>query len=121
MIKVEGIATIDNGSFRFDSILPSNETVLDEPLKMRGTMKVSENACVEFQDERRLSLPPEIICVSEGQGYRVKRTSRHYLLQLKVPVVENRAETEDRIVDMMARALGDITLDRKELFNNLVA
>ena len=116
-IKIEGIATISDKGFCFDSGMPSDEPVLDEALKLHGTLKVSENACVEFRDNGRIYLPPEVHRISEGQDYKVKRTSRHYIIQVKVPVVESRKATEERINDIIPTIVGDITLDRKELLN----
>lgn len=113
-IQIEGIATINEKGFHFDSGLPSNELVLDEALKMHGTLKVSKNACVDFQNSDRIYLPPEIHRVSDGEEYRVKRTSRHYLIQIKVPVVESRKVSEERINNILPVIIGDITFDRRE-------
>ena len=116
-IKIEGIATISEKGFHFDSGMPSNEPVLDEAMKLHGTLKVAENACVDFVDNGRVYLPPEIHRVCEGEGYKVKRTSRHYIIQMKVPVVESRKDSEERINNVVPVIMGDITLDRKELLN----
>jgi len=115
MLKIEGIATITEQGFHFDSGMPSNEPVLDEAMNLHGTLKVSANACVDFVDNGRIYLPPEIHRVCEGEGYKVKRTSRHYIIQLKVPVVERRAESEQRLNDIIPVVMGEITLDRKEI------
>jgi len=116
-IKIEGIATISEKGFHFDSGMPSNEPVLDEAMKLHGTLKVAENACVDFVDNGRVYLPPEIHRVCEGEDYKVKRTSRHYIIQMKVPVVEKRAESEQKLNDIIPVVMGEITLDRKELLN----
>jgi len=116
-IKIEGIATITEKGFHFDSGMPSNEPVLDEAIKLHGTLKVAENACVDFVDNGRIYLPPEIHSVCEGENYKVKRTSRHYIVQMKVPVVESRMVSEEKINNMLPAIMGDITLDRKELLN----
>ena len=47
----------------------------------------------------------------------MKRTTRHYIIQLKVPVVEHRTTTEQRLVELLPVVLGEITLDRRELFD----
>jgi len=114
MLKIEGIATISEKGFHFDSGMPSNEPVLDEAMKMHGTLKVSKNACVDFEDNGRVYLPPEMHSVGVGDGYNVKRTSRHYIIQLKVPVVESRKASEERINSVVPVVMGEITLDRME-------
>ncbi len=114
-IQIEGLATISNHGFHFDSGLPSNEPIVDEARKMHGTMKISTNACADFEASDRVILPPQIHQVSQGEGYNIKRTSRHYLLQIKVPVLESRLDTNLRIKRIIPCALGDITLDRQEV------
>lgn len=119
-IRIEGIATFEKKGFHFDSGMPSNEPVLDEAMRLHGTLEVSQNACVDFVDNERIYLPPEIHRVSEGLGYNVKRTSRHYLIQMKVPVVENRRTTEERLTQALPVIMGDITLDRSEMLGDAV-
>lgn len=116
-IKIEGIATISEKGFHFDSGMPSDEPILDSAIRLHGTLKVRENACVDFVGNGRIYLPPEIHPICQGEGYRVKRTSRHYIIQLKVPVVEKRADTWQRLADIMPRVMGEITLDRKEVLD----
>lgn len=115
MIKIEGIATISDKGFSFDSGMPSNEPILDEAIKMHGTLKVSENACVNFVNNNRVYLAPELNRVAEGENYKVKRTSRHYIIQIKVPVVETRKMSEERVRNVIPEIMGEITLDRCEL------
>ncbi len=117
MIKIEGIATISEKGFHFDSGMPSNEPVLNEEIRMHGTLKVAQNACVDFEDSNRVYLPPVINRICDGENYHVKRTSRHYIIQIKLPVLEKRQESEDRIEGIMPLVMGEITLDRKELMN----
>lgn len=38
--------------------MPSNEPVLDEAMSLRGTLRVSANACVCFEERSRIYLPP---------------------------------------------------------------
>lgn len=117
MLTIEGIATFTEKGFRFDSGLPSNEPVLEEAKKLHGTMKVCENGCASFESNNRIYLPPEVHQVGSGEGYTVRRTSRHYIIQCKVPVVETRQQSEERLMCMMPCALGDITLDRVDVLN----
>lgn len=116
-LKIEGIATFTGKSFRFDSGLPSNEHVIDKAMKLHGTMKVSQNANVEFADDGRVFLPPHLMNVCSGVNYKVKRSTRHYIIQVKVPVVEKRAVSEQKIRDIIPVVMDEITLDRKEILD----
>lgn len=121
MYKIEGIATISKGRFSFDSGLPGNEPAV-EAQSMLGRLHIAENACAEFsQDGRTTNLPPNVVSVCETDGYRLKRTSRNYILQVKIPLTESRAETEKRLGELLAAVLGEITLDRSELYGRIVA
>ena len=84
---------------------------------MQGCIFISTNACVLFALRCRVVLPPEINNVAQGDGYKVKRTTRHYIIQLKVPVVEHRTTTEQRLEELLRVVLCEITLDRRELFD----
>ncbi|NLV52612.1 MAG: hypothetical protein GXY64_05040 [Bacteroidales bacterium] len=116
-IQIEGVATISNRGFQFESGMPSDEPVLDKAMKMRGQLKIHKNADVEFKEDNRVYLPPEVHKVGSGEGYHIKRTTRHYIVTLKMPVVESREASEDKIRDMVPQFMGDITLDRQELIN----
>lgn len=121
MIQIEGIATISKGMFRFDSGLPSDEPAV-EPQNLLGRLQIAANASADFhQDGRITNLPPDISTVADGDGYKIKRTTQNYIIQLKVPIAESRAETEERLRQMLAEVMGEITLDRRELFDRMVA
>jgi len=121
MFTIEGIATISKGSFRFDSGLPSDEPAV-EAQTILGKLRISENACADFrQDGRTTNLPPDITSVGDGDGYKIKRTTQNYIIQVKVPVVESRADTEARLRALLPVVMGDITLDRKEMYEMMVA
>lgn len=114
MYSIEGIATISKGSFRFDSGLPSDEPAV-KAQNLLGRLHISENASVTFcRKGVCANLPPDIVPVGEGDGYKIKRTTQHYLIQLKVPIGETRAEMEQRILRLLPLLLGDITIDRME-------
>ena len=114
MYQVEGIATISKGMFRFDSGLPSDEPCV-EPQNLLGRLIIGQNASVNFRlDGRATNLPPDITTVSEGDGYKVKRTTQNYIIQLKLPIYESRAEMEQHIKRLLPIILGDITIDRTE-------
>lgn len=114
-IRIEGIATIGKRSFRFDSGLPSSEPILEHEQKLHGQMHVHQNGDAEFLDNGRVYLPPIINEIARGDNYLLRRTTRHYILQVKVPVVESRQETEAKLASINSEVLGEIALDRKEL------
>lgn len=114
-MKIEGIATFSEKGFHFDSGIPSNEPVLEMARKMRGTMVIGINGCADFTSSPRVILPPEVSPVAKSANYNIKRTTRHYIVQIKVPVVETRKTTQDTLNSILPAILGDITLDRKEL------
>ncbi len=115
MVQITGVATISENGFSFNTGLSENENVLDKEKTMHGVMKISKNACADFIGSQRVILPPEINSIAKGDGYSVKRTTRNYIIQLKVPVVETRKASQERLKRMLTEVLGDITLDRKEL------
>lgn len=119
-ISVEGIATITERGFHFDSGVPSDEPLLDAPLKLRGVMNVSTNGCADLTNRGRVILPPVVDKVAEGDGYRIKRTSRNYIIQLKVPIVEPRTTTENTLKNLVPVIMGDITLDRREVLGEAI-
>lgn len=119
-IIIEGIATFTDKSFHFDSGIPSSEPLLPEAINLNGAMKISKNGCAHFQGSRRVILPPQVDIVAKGEGYHIKRTSRNYIVQVKVPIVESRAITEDTIKNLVPVIMGDITLDRREVLGEAV-
>ena len=119
-MQIKGIATITEKGFHFDSGMPSGEPVLDEARRFHGTLRISENACVEFVDNGRVYLPPEVHRVASGDCFKVRRTTRHYIIQLKLPLAENRRVSEERIIGVLPIVLGEITLDRRELFEDVI-
>lgn len=116
-IKIEGIATIGNRTFSFDSGLPGGEPVLNAEQSLHGRMILKRNGSAQFQDNGRIFLPPQWHDVCSGNNYYVKRTSRHYIIQIKVPVVQKRTETQDTLDSIIPAVMGDITLDRKEVLD----
>lgn len=117
-MQIEGIATFTGKGFRFDSGLPSDEPVLDQAYRLRGAMTVSRNACVEFERHTPVTLPPQLDRVACGDNYLVRRSTRHYIIQIKVPVVESRSTSEEKIQNLLPLVMGEITLDRNEVLGN---
>lgn len=117
-LVIEGIATICRGSFTFDSGMPSDEPVTEAQV-LRGRLRIMPNGSAEIiSSKRNDNVPPEVTPIASGEGYRVKRTSRHYIIQIKVPKVESRSMTEARITEMVPSVMGEITMDRRELMEN---
>ena len=119
MVQIKGIATISDNGFLFQSGLPTDTSVIS-PQRMHGTLSVCPNADVAFRHRPCISLPPEVHAVGEGENYRIKRTSRNYIIQIKVPIVENRRESERNIRSVLPEIMGDITLDRKEILSPVI-
>jgi len=116
-IIISGTATITDKGFSFDSNIPAGIPILERPIKMKGTLQVNQNASADFSNHEPVALPPEVYRVSDGEGYRVKRTSRNYIIQIKVPVVETRKKSEQRIKSILPVIMSEITLDRHELMD----
>lgn len=116
-IRIEGIASISTRGFSFDSGIPSNEPILDYEQKLHGQMLIHQNGCAEFIDNGRVYLPPVINEIARGENYTLRRSTRHYILQVKVPVVESREDSEQKFGELMPLIMNEITLDRKELLS----
>lgn len=114
-LKLEGMATFTKNGFHFDSGIPAGEVLIDAPKVMQGKLKISRNACVDFAQAERVYMPPQVHKVADGEGYHVKRTSRNYLIQIKLPLAGKRLETQEFLQSLLQSALGEITLDREEL------
>lgn len=118
-VRVEGIATLSENSFHFNSGLPQDEPLLDQEIRLRGELHVFQNGTALFHRRTPVSLPPEVHQVSQGMGYYLKRTSRNYIIHIKVPVMETRRDTQSTLDALMPTIMGDITLDRRELMEDL--
>lgn len=114
-ITLPGFATISsNGQYHFDSGYPSNSRIV-KPVHVKGMLDIHPNASIDFTpDPERIILPPVNTPVTYGDNYNVKRTSRNYIIQVKVPICETRRDTEKRLRTILTEAMRDITLDRME-------
>lgn len=112
-IQIPGFSTINsNGQFHFESGYPSGSHIM-APVRQRGVLDIRSNACADFiPDPPRVYLPPFVASIAQGDGYHIKRTSRNYIIQVKVPVCESRRETTKRLKGIMAEVVGEITMDR---------
>lgn len=117
MIKIEGIATISKNGFTFDSGLPLDEPLLKKQTKLHGKLEIEQNGSVRFVDNGRIYLPPTVDKVGEGDGYKIRRTSKNYIISVKLPIVEKIAETQNKLTEMIPLILDGINKDRKELIN----
>lgn len=116
--QIEGLATFTPDGFRFDSGMPSNEPFLEQEKNLRGELKIFQNGCVDFKKSTQVYLPPQMEQVARGKDYLVRRSSRHYIIQVKVPIVENRHQSEDKLQQIIPCIMGDITMDRSEVLGN---
>ena len=120
MNKIEGIATFSEGGFSFESGLPSEEQVV-EAQSLMGRLGIKANGCVDFRrDARCTNLPPDINTVTDNEKYKLKRTTRHYIISIKVPVVENRQQSEETVNRLLPKIMGDITIDRNEVLDSVI-
>lgn len=112
-IKLPGFSTISsNGQFHFESGYPSHSHII-MPARIKGVLDVHPNACADFTPTTgRIYLPPIVNTISEGENYHVKRTTRNYIIQVKVPICETRRETEKRLKGILPQIIGEITIDR---------
>ena len=117
---VEGVAHISDGQyFLFDSGFCDCEEIVKEQC-MKGKMHISKNGCAEFkQDKRCNNQPPIIDKVCDGDGYSVRRTSKNYIIQVKLPILKSRADTEAKLDYIRREIMPAITLDRKELLEGV--
>lgn len=115
-MKLKGITTFcSNGQVHFESGYPCNSRIL-QPARIKGVLDIHPNACADFTPTpERIYLPPVNVPVAYGENYNIKRTTRHYIIQVKVPICETRRETEKRFRGVLPEILGNITLDRKEM------
>lgn len=114
---IPGVASLsENGQLHFESGCPSDSHIVSGTVRRRGTLEVHPDASVDFQPERpHICLPPQVDIIARGEGYHVKRTTRNYIIQVKMPIVESRRETEKKICGMLPEIIGSITLDRREI------
>lgn len=118
-MKIEGMATLSENGFCFDSGLPHDEYLLEKDLELRGRLNILRNGSALFHRSTRVVLPPEVNQVTSGTGYFVKRTNRNYIIHIKVPVLETRRDTQRTLDQLMPVILGEITLDRAEVLGEL--
>lgn len=121
MTQIEGIASISEHSFTFDSGLPTDEFVTEVQI-LKGVMHIHANASADFEGTSpRDVLPPEMTSVAKTEDYIIRRSTRNYIIQLKVPIVQSRRVTEKYLEGLVPEVMGEITMDRAELFEDLVA
>lgn len=119
MIQLSGISNIDsNGQFHFESYCSSDSRILARPIRKRGTMTIGSDLSADFvPDANRIYLPPLVDVIARGEDYHIKRTTRNYIIQVKVPILESRRETEKKLRGMLPEIVGEITLDRNEILH----
>lgn len=115
---IEGIAIIsEDGSFIFDSGLPSAEKVLEFDTKAhRGVMKVDRNAYAAFSpDAKQKFIPPQFDEVLRDKNLIVKRTNRNFIVQMKFPIVESADATTKEHTSMWKKVAAALKTTREKL------
>ena len=116
---VEGMGIITPGNFKFDSGFPADEEITVEQ-NLKGKLRIAVNGSAEFTPDNRCNnLPPIINKVAEGDGYSVRRTSKNYIIQVKLPILKSRADSEAKLDYIRREIMPAITLDRKELLEGV--
>lgn len=116
---MHGKATISKNAFTFDSCQSADAEILENSFQLNGSLFVSRNGCAEFHRRCPMRVAPSIVPIAAGLNYFVKRTSVNYLVMLKVPVQGGRDDTQHLLEGMLPQVMTDITLDRKELKDEL--
>ncbi|MBR6898989.1 MAG: hypothetical protein IKN29_01695, partial [Bacteroidales bacterium] len=95
--------------------------LLEQEQSVRGVSHVDKMGNMTFEpDNPRVPTPPMMLLVASGKNYRVRRSSQNYIVSLKLPIVQSRAESEELHQAAWAEAMGEITLDRKVIADTMV-
>lgn len=117
-IAVPGAALVGPHHFAFRPIDDTHDELIT-PRIMKGKMTVHGNGNVEFVENSRLAdaKNPLMLPISEDnlEGWKLKRSTQNYIMQIKLPIGLTRQEMQRRIQRMMPQILGEITVDQQEL------
>lgn len=120
-IVVEGKMTYEGMSHSFEAKENGNVELLEQEHNVRGVSRVDRMGNMVFEpDNPRVPTPPLMLLVAAGKNFRVRRSSQNYIVSLKLPIVQSRAESERLHHEVWAEALGEITLDRKAIADTMV-
>lgn len=116
--KYEALIEVsENGNVKVSSGLPMNEPVIMWPLeKRRGVMSPMVNGDLSFVADVPCGvLPPQVDTVYREGNVTVKRSSRNYIVTMKVPVIEAAEVTKKRFAKMMKEVSGAIRENRESI------
>ena len=113
--------TYEGLSHSFEAKENGNVELLEQEHSVRGVSHVDKMGNLVFEpDNTRMPTPPLMLLVATGKNYRVRRSSQNYIVSLKLPIMQSRAESEELHRAVWAEALGEITLDRKVIADSMV-
>lgn len=112
MVEVDEI-----GNVKISSGLPKSEPLLTWPLeRKRGVMTPCVNGDLSFVANGPCGvLPPRVDEVYREGGVTVKRTTRNYIIMMKVPVIESAEETTRKHSSMWKKVAAVIKKNREEI------
>lgn len=120
-IVVEGKMTYEGMSHSFEAKENGNVELLEQEHSVRGVSHVDKMGNMVFEpDNPRVPTPPLMLLVATGKNYRVRRSSQNYIVSLKLPIMQSRAESEKMHCEAWADAMGEITLDRKAIADTML-
>lgn len=120
-IVINGKMTYEGMSHSFEAEGNGNKELLEQELSVRGVSQVDKMGNMVFEpDNPRVATPPTMPLVAVGKNFRVRRSSQNYIVSLKLPIVQSREESERLHREVWADALGEITLDRKQIADAMI-
>jgi len=100
-----------------DSGMPEQEPVLDEGVGThRATVELCQNASAKIRFYNPTAyIPPLMEDVLKTGNLMVKRTSRHFIVTMKFPIIEDSDATAQAHKDMWKKSQKAITSAREEI------
>lgn len=114
--KVEGTAHFADEEFSFSGGYAQDTHVIPNEIKLRGTLRVAQNADVTFhKDATSISAPPMMKTILKTDTVTIKRSNRNYVITTKYPIVQSNDETQAMITTDRDEILKAIEEDRKSV------
>lgn len=120
--KFEAIVEInETGNVNVFSGLPQNEPFVTWPLsKHRGTLTPFINGDMSFSADAPCGIiPPAVDLVFRQGDVTVKRSSRNYIVTMKVPVIESADDTKRKFSSMLKGASAAISDNRATIKDSM--
>jgi len=107
----------EDGTVTASCGMPSIENVLGfDGGIFRGTMKVEQNADIEFvPDKPRHVVPPSLADVIKDGNVMVKRTTRNFIVTMKFPIIESATVTAQSHKEMWTKCKKAIASVREQI------